>query len=184
MKYTDDGLYNCTAETYIILLTKVTAINSIRKLINFKNGNSPGLCGSVGWASSGKAKGHQFGLGQAICLGCGPVPQVQERTNGYFFLTLMFLFLLLPFSGINKRKNINGQKKNIHTVKHLGTAPEGGQPLHTVKPYLQPDRPPFYECKEENREMPQFTWQIVLFHDLSHPYMATSSFSVGLSPSS
>ena len=30
--YTDDVLYNCTPETYIILLTNVTPINSIKPL--------------------------------------------------------------------------------------------------------------------------------------------------------
>ena len=31
IQYTDDVLQNCTPETYIILLTNVTPINSIRK---------------------------------------------------------------------------------------------------------------------------------------------------------
>ena len=32
IQYTDDVLYNCTPETYIVLLTKVTPINSIKNL--------------------------------------------------------------------------------------------------------------------------------------------------------
>ena len=31
IQYTDDVLYNCTPETYVILLTNVTPINSIKK---------------------------------------------------------------------------------------------------------------------------------------------------------
>ena len=31
IQYTDDVLQNCTPETYIILLTNVTLINSIKK---------------------------------------------------------------------------------------------------------------------------------------------------------
>ena len=36
IQYTDDVLQNCTPETYVILLTNVTPVNSIENKINIR----------------------------------------------------------------------------------------------------------------------------------------------------
>ena len=43
IQYTDDVLQNCTPETYIIFLTNVTSINSIKKIYHYIIGVCPGM---------------------------------------------------------------------------------------------------------------------------------------------
>ena len=78
----------------------------------------PGRCGSVGRASSCKAKGHWLGPSQATCLGRRVGPQsghIQEATDRCLSLTLIFLSLspsLLP-TPLTKNKYIKSFKKRI-----------------------------------------------------------------------
>ena len=55
VKYTDDVLYNCTLETYIMLLTSFTPINFIQKRISYKHEN-------IGISDANQKTKHSFVL--------------------------------------------------------------------------------------------------------------------------
>ena len=72
---------------------------------------SPNQCGSVGWATYHKVKGHQFDSSQDTCLSCGFDPQpgyMWGGTDRCFSLTSMFLSFSFSLpSPLFKNKIIN-----------------------------------------------------------------------------